>query len=231
MANVALLVMTDGRFDLLERTIQSIDNLLVGHIAVRLINCDTGNPAHGGYLQACYPGWTVDASDHRRGYTGAVRHCWDTLGDDYGITHIVHWEDDFRLLRPFDVVAACAALDRNPHLAQMALRRQAWYPGEMDVGGIVESNPTAFTEVRDGYGVAWLEHRLWFTANPSIYRRTLLDVGWPDCDQSEEAFTARLLEHGTPEVCASAVRFGYWGDRASGVWVQHIGAVRAGTGY
>lgn len=226
----ALLVMTDGRFDLLDRTLQSLDRLLVGPVDELIINCDTGDPDDGAYLRDRYRDWTVCAGDRRRGYSGAMRHAWHALRAGTRASHVVHWEDDFTLLQPFDLAAAIAVLDRHPHVAQMALRRQAWYPNELDAGGILEAHPGSFTETRDGEQV-WLEHRRWFTTNPCIYRRSLLRVGWPNCEGSEDMFTRCLLAGGTPEAKAEDVRFGYWGAADSGVWVEHTGAQRAGTGY
>ena len=84
-------------------------------------------------------------------------------------------------------------------------------------------SPDDFVEVGVP-NVRWLEHRRFFTTNPSLYRRSLCWTGWPDTDHSEGAFTTQLLED--PEL-----RFAYWGSRNSGEWCEHIGHERAGTGY
>ncbi len=122
-------------------------------------------------------------------------------------------------------------LRRHPHLAQLALRRQPWNDEERAAGGIVEQHPDDFVEVDGGHGSVWLEHRRFLTTNPCLYRRELMDVDWPEGPNSEGMFTHRLLERGFSGAPASQLRFGYWGSRDSGEAVEHIGHVRAGTGY
>jgi hypothetical protein len=142
-------------------------------------------------------------------------------------------EDDFLFARPVDLSAMGAVLDANPHLVQLALRRQPWNAEERSAGGIVEQHPEAYTEHRDSEGRAWLEHRLFMTTNPSLYRRSLCAMGWPDVPRSEGQLTAYLLRHGvtTTGMPAERVRFGFWGARDSGEWCEHIGHERVGTGY
>lgn len=69
----------------------------------------------------------------------------------------------------------------------------------------------------------WLEHRLFFTTNPSLYRRSLADRRWPDAPDSERKFTDQLRADGRS--------FAFWGARHDGTWVTHIGDQRVGTGY
>jgi len=219
---VALVVFTDGRDDLLERSTASRRGHLTGRITTRVIHDDTGDPEHRARLQRTFPGYVVLGANYRRGFGGAVRAAWKYLRECTTEPYIWHAEDDFTFTRHVYLDKLVSVLAANPQLAQLALRRQPWNPAEVEAGGVVELNPTAF-EDRVTEEHHWLEHRSFFTTNPSLYPRALLELSWPDGDQSEGHFTRRCLEAG--------LTFGYWGSRESGEWVTHLGHERNGTGY
>ena len=98
-------------------------------------------------------------------------------------------------------------LASEPYLAQMALRRQPWNAEERAAGGIVEQHPEDFYDRWTGQH-EWLEHRRFFTTNPCLYRRQLLEHGWPEGTESEGHFSIQLRDLG--------YSFGYWGARDSG---------------
>jgi hypothetical protein len=108
------------------------------------------------------------------------------------------------------------------------LKRQAWNDAERSAGGFMQIDPASYVQCAQYDGdqtLAWVEHRLFFTTNPSLYRRSLiLEADWPDSEQSEGMFTHLLRED--PDA-----RFGYWGRRDDEPWVHHIGVERIGTGY
>lgn len=227
---IALLVFTDGRDELLAQTLASADDNLCGPITRRVIYDDTGSEDHRRSLFHAYPGCQVVwHQDGRQGFGGAIRAAWAAL--DHPDTFrpaderfVFHLEDDFTFNRPVDLAAMATVLDRRPHLAQLALRRQPWNDEERGAGGIVEQHPDDFREVSDADGYVWLEHRRFFTTNPSLYRRALCASSWPTGPNSEGRFTHQLLQD-------HDLRFGYWGARDSGEAVTHIGRERAGVGY
>ena len=106
---------------------------------------------------------------------------------------------------------------------------------------MVELHPDWYEDKRydDPYNdpdnlMQWLEQGVFFTTNPSLFRSTLLSVPWPAHQQgtySESLFHQQLMRQGTPEVPGDRVRYAYWGARDSGIWVEHIGHQRIGTGY
>jgi hypothetical protein len=116
-----------------------------------------------------------------------------------------------------------AVLNEQRHLVQLVLRRQPWNAEERAAGGIVEQHPDDYQDATDGTNY-WLEHRRFFSTNPSLYHRSLLTRSWPDGEHSEGMFTHDLLRDET-------LRFAFWGARDSGEWVTHIGRERVGTGY
>lgn len=224
---IALLVMTDGRRDCISRTIASANDHLQGTITRRLINDDSADPAHREWLAQQFGplGFElIPPAPTRQGFGGAIRHAWDFLRAVAPEPFVFHLEDDFTFNRPVNLDDVAFVLAENPHLVQLAFRRQPWNAEERAAGGIVEQHPADYCQVMNQRGVRWLEHRRFFTTNPSLYRRTLLEYGWPDGQHSEGMFTHRLLAN-------PKLRFGFWGSRDSGEWVTHIGNERVGTGY
>ena len=219
----ALLVMTDGRDDVLAETLPAV----AAHVPHTrfVIHDDTGDLSHRAHLAETYRHLGVDVigGDRRRGFGGAITAAWAHLAT-VPETFVVHFEDDFIPTRPVDWVDVADTLTRHPHLVQLALRRQPWNPDEIAAGGIVEQHPDDYTE-RSDRGAVWLEHARFFTTNPSMYRRSLCARGWPSGANSEGRFGISLLED-DPDA-----RFAFWGSRTSGEWVNHIGHHRVGTGY
>lgn len=229
--SIALLVMTDGRGEYLTRTLASFDEMVSsGSITRRIIHDDSGDPDYAAWLTVTFPNFRLVTTLARSGFGGAIRSAWRhmTSADE---TYIFGLEDDFEFLRPVDLDALATVLGQQPHIVQLALRRQPWNAAEHAAGGVVEQNPAAFAEHTDAAGRVWLEHRQFWTTNPALFRRTLCKSGWPDVDRSEGRFSHQLLRDGSPEVSAETLRFGYWGHLSDGPWVTHIGQKRVGTGY
>ncbi len=234
---IALLVMTDGRDGLLERTIASARENLLGNITERWIHDDGGGPLHSAYLDHQYPDYeqicmNANFQTPRRGFGGAIDAAWRHLARYSTADYVFHLEDDFTFNRPVDLDAMASVLSSRPMLAQMALRRQAWNDSERAAGGVIEQNPEAYQQYvcRDLGRLEWLEHDLFFTTNPCLYPRrgaghgqwTVLDP-WPSGPESEGRYGIRLREAG--------YLFGFWGRREDAPWVHHIGDARAGHGY
>jgi len=229
-SQIALLVMTDGRRDCLDRTITSALRRLRGPITETYMHDDTGDEAYRAELAVAYSEFTQVGSGPRRGFGGAVAHAWARVAELTEADHLFHLEADFTFNRDVDLVAMREVLWDNPHLAHMALRRQPWAPAEHAAGGVVEMHPEQYADMSDGQR-HWLEHRLFYTTNPSLVPMSLVRRGWPDIPQSESRFTAHLLYRGTPYASGDQVRFGYWGHRDDAPWVHHIGESRVGHGY
>lgn len=228
---ICLLVITDGRKDCIREAIPSALAMLEGPITRRVLYDDSGDLEHRQWLADQFPTFElIWHPDGRQGFGGAIRTAWTHLTHG-GERYIWHAEDDFTYNRPVPLNGLVQILQAFPHIVQVALRRQPWNDHERLAGGIVEQHPSAYEEHALGK-YAWLEHRQFFTTNPSLYRRTLAVANeWPEGGESEGHFTHHLLRHGSPEVDGEAVRFAYWGSRDSGEAVTHIGHERVGVGY
>lgn len=221
---IALLVMTDGRRECIEQTVDAFGDLAVGRISERWIHDDSGDPTYRAWLDDTFPTFRIISTPGRSGFGGAIRSAWEMLRLASTAPFVFHLEDDFVLRRPLDLDRLASCLNRHPNVVQLALRRQPWSEHERAAGGVVEQHPAAYTDRTDGLD-EWLEHRLFFTTNPSLYRRSLvLREEWPTGNQSEGRFSHALLGD-------ADLRFAYYGSRASGEWVEHIGHKRNGTGY
>jgi hypothetical protein len=220
---IAVLVITDGRRDCIQRMLASFESKVACDlITERWMFDDSGDKAHRDWLQQLAPSFVQLSHPQRQGFGGAINAAWSTLATESMATHVLHLEDDFTFNRRPRLGAMCRTLDDNLHVAQMALRRQPWNATELAAGGVVETNPDAYTERTSWFG-DWLEHREFWTTNPAVFRRDICDHGWPTVAHSEGVFTARLR--------ALGYTFGYWGARDSGEAVHHIGDQRAGSGY
>jgi hypothetical protein len=228
---IVLLVITDGRREYLTRTIPSALANLTGPITRRVIFDDSGDQDHHDWLADQFPTFDrVWHPDGRQGFGGAIRQAWRHLAAS-DERFVFHLEDDFTFNDTVDLAGMAQLLQAHPHLVQVALRRQPWNDAERHAGGVVERTPNLFEDHQLGK-YAWLEHRQFWTTNPSLYRRTLcLAAGWPHGKNSEGRFTHHLLRHGSPEVDGERLRFAYWGARDSGEAVEHIGHERIGCTY
>lgn len=240
---IALVVFTDGRWDVLRETILSAASNLVGPITRTTLVVDGDHQGDlknldeiSTLLAAAFPRAINVTMRHRErlGFGGTIETAWRDVRY-YPERFVFHLEDDFTFNRFIDLTTMVAVLDAEPNVVQLALRRQPWNDVERTAGGIVECWPDEYVErshLTVGGGilppvqpVAWLEHRLFFTTNPSLYRRSLCEIGWPTGEsRTEEAFTQQLLAD--PDL-----RFAFWGSRDSGEAVRHIGEHRNGTGY
>jgi hypothetical protein len=166
----------------------------------------------------------------RQGFAGAIRSAWAFL-ETFEEPWVADWEDDFTVTRPVDLDDLVALQQAHPHLAQVCLRRQPW-GHEVPHGGFMEMAPQWYTDRSDGR-FDWVETTRNWTTNPSVYRRQVCGVGWPEGKDSEGHWGFKLRAHGLPwGVPGDQVRFGFWGSREAGRdWVHHIGNERIGCGY
>lgn len=217
---IALVVMTDGRKDYLKKTIESAKNNLIGSITEQWMHDDTGDEEERNWLRKQYPDFIHIGVGPRRGFGGAYSYAWETLSASSNAQYFFSLEDDFIFNRPIPLNAMAKILDENPHLYQMALRRQAWNDEEKGAGGIIERWPNDFEEIRLG-DLVWLEHRRWYTTNPNLYKRSSLDRSWPTTKDAEGHFGIQLFSENPKTKC------GYWGKKTDAAWVTHIGEQRS----
>lgn len=226
---IAVLVITDGRRSYLDECVASLTRQVSG-ITEWWMYDDTGDDVYRSRLARQYTRFNHINGGKRQGFGGAIRASWQHLAAFSRAGWIFHVEQDFIFRTKIDLSQLVQVMTARPNLMQMALCRQAWNAEEKKAGGVVERWPDAFTDDVEA-GFPFMRHRMFWTTNPSLYRRDLIHSGWPAVDRSEGVYTRQLLECGAVGVIPEEVEFAYWGKRGEHVLVEHIGRERAGNGY
>jgi hypothetical protein len=216
--HIAMLVLTDGRRQCMERTMASFASVRArcnSHVMVD----DSQSPEYAAWLDAAFPEFTIFHSQGRLGFAGAIQKGWALIPPH--AEYIVHCEDDFLLNQPWDLNETFNLLESHPDLAQVCLRRQPWGAEPAD-GGFIAQWPDLYKDESWG-GVDYLTHRAFFSTNPSMYPIRIARMGWPEAPGSEGKFGPRLWDQG--------YRCAFLGKRSDGPRVTHIGIERTGSGY
>lgn len=218
----------------LERSLASLSERVTGPIVQRVIYSDWDTHRDDLEALAKRHGFYVAGEGHH-GYTVSMQRMWSYLRRRAVGDYVFQTEDDFTFDRDVDLQQLVDTLRTDPKLLQIALLRDAYYQDEQETGGILGWPEPAFTRVGVN-GTSRLEHRLFFTANPSLFRRSLTDTPWPSEQQSRRILKRREDQMPSSETAFGqiiladpAARVAFWGDGEQ--WVSHIGAVRAGVGY
>lgn len=214
---VCLVVMTDGRRDVIAECLPTaLDHIHGLPITHKIIHDDSADIDYAAFLRLAFGDFELHTTAKRQGFGVSVNRA-RSLALGTGCPWIFWLEDDFRFRRDIDLKAMSEVLTARPHLVQMALRRQPWFAAEIEAGGVVETNPTAYTD-----HPTHLEHDLFVTTNPSLMPRWSVAMPWPTKPHSEHLFSKQVLVNGR--------KSGYWGSRHDDPWITHTGE-RSGTGY
>lgn len=218
---VAIMVLTHGRRDCIAQTIPSAHENLKGLPVIRTVICDdSGDLEYQAWLRWRFPYCEV-VHGKPGGFSGNVRRMWETaLGTGQ---HWIFWlEDDFTFNEPIDLGLMAHVMVEHPHLTQMMLLRQPWFPNEIEAGGVMGVKPDAYEEHTDGT-CTWMEHHLGYWTNPHLTTRRFLTAHtWPEGQHSESRFGRTVM--------VGEARSGIWGGRNDPPRVTHIGE-RTGFNY
>lgn len=160
------------------------------------------------------PATVIDDRDHRLGMSGAVNAAWDWARSK-NLDYLIHVEEDFRFVAPFNPDEAIAVLNADPRLAQVVLKRQPWSPEEHRAGGIIECHPDDYTDHKDG-DLRWVSHQRIFSLNPCVIPRHILEMSYPAGNEAEM----------TDLLVALGYRFAFLGERSDPHRVEHVGYER-----
>lgn len=229
---IACLVMTDGRAKCLARTLASAEENLNLDTMVRVIHDDSDDAAYHAWLFANYGDrWTIVVTPARSGFGGAIRSAWKALRAMHGITHVFHLEDDFVFPLKVPLHQMLDLLDDRPEVVQVALVRQPWNSEEQAAGGVLARWRERCAQLQTKFGEPYVAQRAYFTTNPCLYRRALIDHEWPEGTHSEGGFTFQLFHEGHNGVPGELIQFAFWGRLDDPPRCEHIGEHRIGTGY
>ena len=157
------------------------------------------------------------------GFTGSMISAWEKLKKDSN-DWIFHLEEDFLIQEDVNLNDMIEVMINHPYLSQMVLLRQPLRGRELQKGGIIASHPERYEDKTNGTHF-WVEHRISFSCNPSLYRKSLINTHpWPNTTQSERVYGKKLKQD--PDL-----RFAYWGKKVDIPKVEHIGEIKTGFGY
>lgn len=213
MHKVSLVVITDGRQDCIERTINRFNHIINFQFFEKLIINDSGDPRYHDFLSKRFPEFNVISHKERRGLAGAVQSAWASVSRESD--YVFHLEDDFLFNKSIDISHMIFLLRKNPHLVQMALVRAPVNPPEEEVGGFVFQHLADYSQKED-----YFEHGRLFTLNPCVYPMSTVNMGWPD-HGGESEFTSKV--HSIDK----DYRFGFYGNIYDEPLVTHIGGRRS----
>jgi hypothetical protein len=247
--STALLVMTDGRKEILIETMFSFGmNVWNPDLSLVYVNNDSPDEEYHAWLEQSIPSMfpevpvlVAKVGTGRSGFGGAIRNAWaglNSMRQHFSFDWVFHLEDDFTFERKINLGILRGFLIHYPYLAQMALKRQPWGSDFQFANGFMEAYPEHYTE-HDDDDDWWVETRRNWTTNPSIFRADLLAGGWPEDPFSEGKYGFVLKEGGLPWrdpgtgelVPGDEVQFGIWGRIDDPPLVYHIGTYRVGEGY
>jgi len=217
--NITLLIMTNGRKDYLERTLSTLDKLH-GNFTRTLIHDDSGDSDYQAWLRGL--GYEVAVTD-KIGFTRAMISAWDKLKEDSN-EWVFHLEEDFLFLDDINIDNIIHVLNSHDYIIQMVLLRQPLAGRELKKGGLIASHPERYEDKSDGVN-DWVEHKVGFSCNPCVYRKSLIyKYPWLDVPHSEREYSKVLFKD-------SDVRCAYWGKSTDDPKVKHIGEMRTGFDY
>lgn len=196
-----VIIIHDGR-DYLERTLESFKkNVLFKEQPYILLVDDSmysENEAYNEWIQRVVVANGIDArivntTSKRWGTFGSVQKAWDNVPKE--CEYIFHLENDFTFNEKIDISRMENVLE-NKNIFQVALLRQAWFPEEIKHGGIYQSDKGSTGRYRDAeiYGENVVLHKKYFTFNPCIYRRSIINHGIHGCDEYSFMQKLRLFE-------------------------------------
>lgn len=217
---IALVVITDGRRQFIPRTIQSILDNVKGLEFPGVMVDDSADPDYAGWIEQEYEDhFTFLHHAKRRGLAAGIRHGWATALKDERVTHIWHHEDDYVIPQPFDLAPLVAALDSDPMLAELTLKRNPYSAIEHEHGGYMEAFPAHYSDEETPSGFAYVRHMEMFFSQPSLIPRAVAER----CLASP----LELTEPGLGEILTGAgYYFGVVGTMADPPRVEHIGIYR-----
>lgn len=207
-----LIVITHGDGETLEATLDSFHEMVTPSPFEMTLIQDGGArmPRVG-----LWPWTIVSLGTRQQGFCAVMREAMvEALAGDS--PHIFLLEHDFEFLRPIDLEPVAEVLDAVPMLAQMSFMRGPVNVEEEAAGGVIGKHGREnFAEMG-----RWLEHRVYWTTNPSLFPQSIAGYPWPPAPECEGHFGLSLWPDGWTS--------GIWGLGEE--WVRHTG-VRSGFGY
>jgi hypothetical protein len=213
--DICLIVFTNGRLELLKRTIDSAEKNLQCNFSYKMIMNDCPEVSSELETFYCPRGFGIYSNLIKSGYCCSIQKAWDAIKERY--RWILHLEEDFIFNEPIPVMDMIRVLEHDSRLAQMALVRQPINTIELAAGSILRATWERYTP-KEWDGFEWLENNFCFTNNPCVYPIDITRYPYPQRTSwpwGEGEFSELLRNKG--------YQFGYWGGMEQKPKVTHIG--------
>jgi hypothetical protein len=210
------------RSQYLRASLASFSEHVTGPIVQRVLYSDWGPDVRGELDEIAEEhGFYVVGPERHIGYVAGMQALWGYLDRRAQGSYVFSIEDDFVYDRDVDLAPMIDTLREHSALRQIALLRGPYYDREIEAGSVLASLKTPH-ELQNHRPYPFVTHRDHFTANPSLFHRSLVKTPWPSGQSTERLFGDAVLRD-------ERARFAYWGSGEP--WISHIGAVRAGSAY
>jgi hypothetical protein len=217
---IALVVIGDGRGDMLHQSTKAVTEHVLHPISARIMVDDSGDPEYGATLDEAYPEFLIDHGG-RRGMAGAVQHGF-ALAAGYDPDYVLWIEEDMLLTRILPIGDAVDVLESHRYLVQMCFPRDVCDPSEGtdQLASIVgkASFPTQKPK--------FVQHDFLFSLFPCLIRGSALPLLMDPCPEGsgiEDWLTGVALREG--------FMFGAWGRPGEPTYARHIGYAQRSVGY
>jgi hypothetical protein len=219
---VLLGIIDNKRPDYLSKTISSLEDNIDFDFTAKVLIDDSGDEIYSQYLLDVYGDkYSIISHPENKGLSGSIRTLW-SLAKDLNVDYVFHLEGDFTFNEKIDIYNLHKIFGVEQHLAQIALKRQPVNLEEAKFNGFMNMDPSAYQDkFIPEINYYWVEHRKFFTLNPSLYPKWVIELGWEN-GWGEKEFTDRLLAD-------SLVKCGFYGEKSDNPRVHHIGDFRAGN--
>jgi hypothetical protein len=219
-------ILGNGRKGYLERTIASWEANLTNKPKHSYIFDDSGSAAYVAWLNKKYSDrfTIVPVSNKSVGQVSAMKKIFNTM-KDLDTEYFLGIEEDWMLFRPVDISLIIKQLQSNNHILQMRIPRTIWHSDyhrlDIDSGSLLlyhlNDSRNEITKSVDG---KWFEVRSSFyfwSHNPSVFRKSIFDEGYPETKSHEYDFGIKLLNKYEDAVV------GFWATNPYEGYITHIG--------
>lgn len=194
-----LLIRDHGRWQYLERCIESIDREIGLDFFDRRILSEDGHTVDFQEFKC------LSTGKDRQGLSANLAQAWGALDtDDEWVFDV---ESDF-VIEDAPLTEMAATLDAFRNVANMVLVRQPWNQEEIRAGSVLKTRRAHFDDMG-----GWLKHDRGFWLNPYVAHASLLRSLCPGVETDL-----------TNQCKARGLEFAYWGGRNDPPRCWHIGA-------
>lgn len=168
----------------LDACLKSLD--LVEGISSIVVVDDSGDKVWRNHVTNTYNVPVVRVAAQQAGYQAAMHTIWQTA---QGHDHVFLLEEDFTIEAPIDLLKWVGYLDSHDNVAQVVAQRQPWYANEIQAGSVLAATDDP-GELVDGF----IQHRSFFSCNPTVIPARTLAQKWPSGAWSESQFGQQLMQ-------------------------------------